>query len=81
MVIDECHSKKNFKYVTVTLTYEEARDVANGLYYAAKSNPEFRGIRNKCKFVFDMIKHGMIQPETVREMMNEKVGAEDGGDR
>lgn len=65
---------------TITLTYDEIRDIANGLYYLSKDKPEYTGIKDKCKVVFDMVKHGMIQPETV-ESMSKKVGVKDGGDR
>ena len=68
MVIQELSSIRNNKYVTVLLTYEEARDIANGLYYACEDKPEYKNIKDKCKFLFDMVKHGMIQPETVMGM-------------
>lgn len=71
MVIEECASRKGRCFATVTMTYDEIRDIANGLYYLSK---------DKCKVVFDMVKHGMIQPETV-ESMSKKAGVKDGGDR
>lgn len=80
MVIEECSSRKGRCFATITLTYDEIRDIANGLYYLSKDNPEYTGIKDKCKVVFDMVKHGMIQPETV-ESMSKKVGVKDGGDR
>lgn len=68
MTIQELSSKTNNKYVTVTFTYEEVRDMANGLYHASKDKPEYKRIKDKCKFLFDMVKEGMIQPETVSSM-------------
>lgn len=68
MTIQELRSKTNCKYVTVTFSYEEVRDMANGLYYVCKNKPEYKSAKDKCKFLFDMIKEGMIQPETVSSM-------------
>lgn len=80
MVIEECSSRKGRCFATVTLTYDEIRDIANGLYYLSKDKPEYTEIKDKCKVVFDMVKHGMIQPETV-ESMSKKAGVKDDGDR
>jgi len=33
MVIEECSSRKGRCFATVTMTYDEIRDIANGLYY------------------------------------------------
>lgn len=71
MTIEELVSKRNNKYVTVTFTYEEVRDMANGLYHACKYKPEYKGIKDKCQFLFDMVKEGMIQQGTVRSMAKE----------
>lgn len=68
MNIQELSSEANNKYVTVTFTYEEVRDIANGLYHISKDKPEYKGIKDKCKFLFDMVKEGMIQSETVSSM-------------
>lgn len=69
MVINELKEKQ----ITVTLDYNECRDISNGLYYATKNElkgAEYQKIFSKCKFLFDMVKHGYIQPETVKEMIN-----------
>ena len=68
MNIQELSNKTGDKHVTVTLTYDEVRDMANGLYYVSKDNPEYKGIKDKCKFLFDMVKDGMILHETVVSM-------------
>lgn len=40
MVIEECSSRKGRCFATITLTYDEIRDIANGLYYLSKDKPE-----------------------------------------
>lgn len=68
MVIEELSSKENNKHVTVTLTYEEVRDISNGLYYLTHGGEckkdDYRLVSAQTKLLFDMVKHGMIQPET-----------------
>ena len=60
--------------IVVHLKYDEVRDIANGLYYLTSGKMEncdrekYRRIATKCKFLFDMIKHGYIMPETVEAM-------------
>ena len=77
MVIEELCSKANYKRMTVSLSYDEVRDIANGLYWLGESNsPEkekYEEISKKCKFLFDMIKHGFIQPETISKFTSEQV--------
>lgn len=69
MTIEQLSSKENNKYVTVTMTYDEARDISNALYYLISRKEcdlgKYQLTYSKCKFVFDMVKHGMIQPETL----------------
>lgn len=74
MNIQELSSKTNNKYVTVTFTYEEVRDMANGLYHISKDKPEYKGIKDKCKFLFDMVKEGMVQSETISSMCEDVMG-------
>lgn len=81
MVIEECSSRRGRCFATVTLTYDEVRDLANGLYYLSKDKPEYKGIKDKCKVIFDMVKHGMIQPETIESMAKKQEDKADGGDR
>lgn len=47
MVIEECSSRKGRCFATVTMTYDEIRDIANGLYYLSKDKPEYTGIKDK----------------------------------
>lgn len=57
--------------VTITLNYDEVKMLANGFYNLVEDNEKFTNsreyleMRAKTKFLFDMIKHGNIQPETI----------------
>lgn len=55
-------------YVTVAFDYTEVRDMANGLYHICRKKPEYKSVKDKCKFLFDMLKEGMIRPETISSM-------------
>lgn len=67
---------KNDSYVTVQLSYDEVRDIANTCYYATKfipaeqKEPNIRAqiAANMTKFLFDMVKHGNVQLETIQDM-------------
>ena len=75
MYINNLTTASSLKSVTVTLTYEDVRDIANGLYYLNKMAKEkgipdvepdqYKEIAAKTSFLFDMVKHGMIQKETI----------------
>lgn len=55
-------------YITVTFGYDEIKQIANACYYAfsAFSTPvNTQACINAC-FLFNMIKHGNIQPETLK---------------
>ena len=77
MVIKKLNcGNKNDSYLTVQLSYDEVRDIANTCYYATefipadqtkiKSNAVIAA--NMTKFLFDMVKYGNIQPETIKDM-------------
>lgn len=59
--------------VTITANYDEIRILANGFYSLVEADgkfpqshkDEYVEMRAKTKFLFDMIKHGNIQPETI----------------
>lgn len=70
MVIKELDDK--IKHATISISYNEARDISNGLYHISKEKPEYKDIYLKTKFIFDMIKHGMIQPETIEDMYEQR---------
>lgn len=71
---------KNDSYLTVQLSYDEVRDIANTCYYATKFIPAYQPkvmstaviAANMTKFLFDMVKHGNIQPETIRDIYTAK---------
>ena len=70
-----CEDKNN-SYLTVQLNYDEVRDIANTCYYATQFIPENKvkvksdavTAANMTKFLFDMVKHGNIQLETIQDM-------------
>ena len=70
-----CEDKSN-SYLTVQLNYDEVRDIANTCYYATQFIPENKvkvksdavTAANMTKFLFDMVKHGNIQLETIQDM-------------
>lgn len=76
----KCGSVPNNSNITVTFTYNEIRDIANTCYYAKQYIPadqeeESRAaisVANKTKFLFDMIKHGNIQGETIDQLYEER---------
>lgn len=83
MYINNLTTTQSVKSVTVTLSYDEVRDIANGLYYLNKmakcdkiaesldvKPTEYDLIGAKTAFLFDMVKHGMIQPETIAKFNN-----------
>ena len=77
MVIKKLNcGNKNDSYLTVQLSYDEVRDSANTCYYATEFIPADRTkvkanaviAANMTKFLFDMVKHGNIQLETIQNM-------------
>lgn len=79
MNIENLTCKPNNHFVTVTMNYEEVRDIANGLYWLSRLSPKntndmdvkperYTDVTNKMAFLFDMIKHGMIQSNTIAKM-------------
>lgn len=81
MYIENLVCKPGNHSITVTMNYDEVRDIANGLYLLTSCNDlsevgekdknRYLGIASKSSFLFDMIKHGMIQQSTLSKMMNE----------
>lgn len=74
-----CEDKSN-SYLTVQLSYDEIRDIANTCYYATQFIPKNKvkaksdavTAANMTNFLFDMVKHGNIQPETIWNMHKAK---------
>ena len=72
MNIDKFSSESHNKYITVTLNYDEIRDLANALYmYTEQTNSEdskkYLDIAAKMHLLFDLVKHGNIQDSTVKK--------------
>ena len=76
MYIEERNCKTYARNVTVCFQYEELKYICNGLYLAMESSEEnqkkYSDIYGKCKFLFDMVKHGNIQPETLKKLKVEQ---------
>ena len=74
MHIENLVNTNSVHSITITFNYNEVRDIANGLYLLINLkdvpyNPDsYLEIAAKAAFMFDMIKHGMIQPETVSKL-------------
>lgn len=70
-----CENKSD-SYLTVQLSYDEVRDIANTYYYTTEFIPENKVqaksdaviAANITQFLFDMIKHSNIQPETIQKI-------------
>lgn len=82
MYLEELTNKPGNKSITVVMNYDEVRDIANGLYHLVADDKEqskntnnrlysdYDEIAAKTHFLFDMIKHGNIQPETTCKLYN-----------
>ena len=74
-----CENKNN-SYLTVQLSYDEIKDIENTCYYATQFIPTYQPkiksnaviAANMTKFLFDMVKHGNIQSETIQNMYTAK---------
>lgn len=60
MQIVNLNSKPKNKNVTVCLSYENIRDIANGLYEASKVNPKYEPIHRIMVDIFSLTKEGTI---------------------
>lgn len=62
MTIRELSTEKPNPYVTVTLSYDEVRDIANGLYAGQRCDDtsEYREVYKKAATLFELVKHGKI---------------------
>lgn len=79
MTVDKLSSESGSKYATITFGYDELKDLINGLYQLTKKevyevidkadehNP-YLALYPKLKSIFDMMKYGGVQPETVVRM-------------
>lgn len=61
MNIVNLNSEPNNKNVTVCLSYENIRDIANGLYEASKINSKYESIQRIMADIFSLTKEGDIK--------------------
>ena len=61
MNIVNLNSEPNNKNVTVCLSYENIRVIANGLYEASKVNPKYEPMHRIMVDVFRLTKEGTIE--------------------
>ena len=61
MNIVNLNSEPNNKFVTVCLSYENIRDIANGLYEASKVNPKYEPMHRIMVDIFRLTKEGTIE--------------------
>lgn len=62
MTIRELSTEKPNPHVTVTLSYDEVRDIANGLYKGQRCDGDLSGreVYKKAATLFELVKHGKI---------------------
>lgn len=70
MVIKEINAQSNFKSATVTLFYNELREIANGLYELSqmefKRDLDFHKCHRNMSFLFNLVKHGTIDSASIQ---------------
>lgn len=59
MYINNLCSDTHLKSVTITLTYDDIRDLANGMSEAAEKNPKYTKLAKRLKDVFSLTKEGI----------------------
>lgn len=62
MTIRELSTESSNRHVTVTLSYDEVRDIANGLYKGQRGDGDLsdREVYKKAATLFELVKHGKI---------------------
>lgn len=81
MIIKELNHKPEYKIkdCTVSLSYDEVRDIANGMYLlvehiehpdkvstiTATERANFETVKNSFAVLFDLVKHGQVQQFTI----------------
>lgn len=60
MKIEKLSSETGNKYAAVTLGYDDVRDIANGLYTAAKHDSRYKKIHSQMQQLFELVKTGVI---------------------
>lgn len=89
MIINELNHKPDLKIknATVTLNYEEIRDIANGLFYLLKDDEKFKPnqsekdsfaqTKRKFDMLFDLIKYGCVTDFTLSHIVPKPKESED----
>lgn len=71
MTIENIKPQTGFKYATVTLNYEEIRDIANLLYEVNKIMPLSKTeakLHRDMFFLFEVVKNGCIDNFTIKHL-------------
>lgn len=82
MIIKEINCNTNFKSATITLYYDELRDISNGLSELSKldekRSPEFYKIRRDMLLLFSLVKNGCLDSWTIKRLsdITEKINKE-----
>lgn len=72
MTIQRIDCESGYKNATITLGYEELRELANGLYELSRldeeRNPDFYKIHRDMSFLFSIVKHGCLNPLIIKKL-------------
>lgn len=88
MIITELNHKPELKIkdATVTLNYDEIRDIANGLFYllddgamkpSQSEKKSFEQTKRKFDMLFDLVKYGSVTDFTISHIATQKKESED----
>lgn len=89
MIINELNYKPDLKIknATVTLNYEEIRDIANGLFYLLEDDETFKPnqsekdsftqTKRKFDMLFDLVKYGNVTDFTLSHIVPNPKKSED----
>lgn len=82
MHIEELNSQKGMKSATVTLSYDEIRDISNGLSLLTSGNPnnedasKYVSVANSCRMIFDLVKHGTVTTDTAYKIAKQGINSD-----
>ena len=91
MIINELNHKPDLKIknATVTLNYEEIRDIANGLFYLIEDDEtlkpthsekdSFEQTKRKFDMLFDLVKYGCVTDFTLSHIVQKPKESEEEG--
>lgn len=76
MHIERLTTTQGLQSITLTMNYEEMHSITDGLYQLTKpsvrttlpAGKDYTQIYTQCAIMFDMMKHGNIQPTTLKTM-------------